>query len=664
MYSFLCRLFAAALFLLALPSLAQEDPPAQVARLSLLEGTVQLRSAHEDLWQMPVLNWPITNGDRLRTGPAARAEIRAGSTVLRLDGDSELEIERLDGERLELRLEGGSLAVRVRYQDQAEAFLLVTSHGDARLRQPGSYRFDLTDQAVTVTAHDGVVEFTAEDETLVLQSPSRTQLWHAGGLQYLSHEPRRDEFDDWNFALDERDDALYGRRYVSREMTGNEDLYRYGEWRETEQYGVLWYPPVAADWAPYRTGRWIWVRPWGWIWVDEAPWGFAPFHYGRWLHLHGKWAWAPGKFVSRPVFAPALVVWLDGTGVAVTSEAPVVGWLPLGPGEVFLPPYPASHAHIRGINFGHVHHVDFSRVHQLHPHFVNRHIHGAITAVPIHEFRHAHRVVKPHVIRSLTGLQASFRPPFHRHRGSKVTAGVEHRPQVHPFGHEDQRRRFARHRDPLREGLRHGHEPRQIVIGPGKATAPVPFGHVIIRPGKGVTALPHRHKDIHAPVRPHSFRHGVRPRTAIKPGGPIVPGPAIGADRRIDRGVRMAPKVGAPEFHHRSRDRGGFRHAHPAPHHWKRPHGGGEFGFRGDPGHRAAPRAVLPGRHRAGLSGIEPRGVTSHSRPRHFGSVGRGPDAVRQHSGSGRMRAFSGPSSIRAGPGGGHGFRAAPRRGR
>ncbi len=69
---------------------------------------------------------------------------------------------------------------------------------------------------------------------------------------------------------------------------------------------------VASGWAPYSTGRWAWVQPWGWTWVDDAPWGFAPFHYGRWVYLRNSWCWAPGSYVRRPVYAPALVAWIGG----------------------------------------------------------------------------------------------------------------------------------------------------------------------------------------------------------------------------------------------------------------------------------------------------------------------------------------------------------------
>ena len=94
-------------------------------------------------------------------------------------------------------------------------------------------------------------------------------------------------------------------------MTGAEDLDRYGHWESHPEYGPIWTPPPwCPGWAPYRYGHWAWIGPWGWTWVDDAPWGFAPFHYGRWVMVGGRWCWAPGRYVARPVYAPALVAWI------------------------------------------------------------------------------------------------------------------------------------------------------------------------------------------------------------------------------------------------------------------------------------------------------------------------------------------------------------------
>ena len=85
-------------------------------------------------------------------------------------------------------------------------------------------------------------------------------------------------------------------RYVSPEMTGAEDLDRYGAVGADARIrrdldAALGRRPTGRR---TRTGHWAWVRPWGWTWVDDAPWGFAPFHYGRWVYHRNAWCWAPG----------------------------------------------------------------------------------------------------------------------------------------------------------------------------------------------------------------------------------------------------------------------------------------------------------------------------------------------------------------------------------
>jgi len=70
--------------------------------------------------------------------------------------------------------------------------------------------------------------------------------------------------------------------------------------------------------------------------LGAAPWGWAPYHYGRWVFVRGYWGWAPGPVVVRPVYAPALVVFLGGpVGVAVAARP--LHWAPLGWGEPVIP---------------------------------------------------------------------------------------------------------------------------------------------------------------------------------------------------------------------------------------------------------------------------------------------------------------------------------------
>jgi hypothetical protein len=107
-----------------------------------------------------------------------------------------------------------------------------------------------------------------------------------GGRGRRAHRaaPVADGFDDWAARATAANDSA-PPPLRDHEMTGYEDLDRYGNWSDDSEYGPLWYPSVAADWVPYRDGRWTWIAPWGWTWVDNAPWGYAPFHYGRWVQV-------------------------------------------------------------------------------------------------------------------------------------------------------------------------------------------------------------------------------------------------------------------------------------------------------------------------------------------------------------------------------------------
>ena len=121
----------------------------------------------------------------------------------------------------------------------------------------------------------------------------------------------------------------------------------------------VWFPTsVPDDWAPYRFGHWDSIPPWGWTWIDDQPWGFAPFHYGRWINVDGHWGWVPGAVAPHPVYAPALVAFIDapddsGGGPKGLGGGPDVGWFPLGPGDDYAPWYPAGPDYVESVNVAH-----------------------------------------------------------------------------------------------------------------------------------------------------------------------------------------------------------------------------------------------------------------------------------------------------------------------
>ncbi len=374
------------------------DPSGRVGRLSDLTGKVWLYSMSAGEWIEAVRNRPITDGDRLSTEGAARAELRIGSTTLRLDSATEVEVLRIDDSRIELQLHNGSMTARLRNREAVDEFEVRTAEGRFRALRTGRYRIDRIDDTSHLTVNSGSAIYEGPGSALTVNSGQRAEFWldKANVAQYTLTEPQRDAFAAWSAARDRGDDRSASTRYVSPEMTGVEDLDRHGRWETSDEYGAFWIPrTVVAGWAPYSTGHWVWISPWGWTWVDDAPWGFAPFHYGRWVYYRSNWCWTPGTYVRRPVYAPALVAWVGGprVSVSVSIGAPVVGWFPLAPREVYVPSYRVSPRYVREVN--HTHAPQIANVTQLvgNPQasveqrdFSNRKFAHAVTVVPTSVF--------------------------------------------------------------------------------------------------------------------------------------------------------------------------------------------------------------------------------------------------------------------------------------
>src|SRR5215216_388947 len=88
----------------ALASSAWADPPGRVGRLGEMTGQVWLFSPDSGEWVSASHNRPLTTGDRVATDADARAEVNIGSSTVRLDSGSELEVLRIDDDHVALQL--------------------------------------------------------------------------------------------------------------------------------------------------------------------------------------------------------------------------------------------------------------------------------------------------------------------------------------------------------------------------------------------------------------------------------------------------------------------------------------------------------------------------------------------------------------------------------
>ncbi len=390
------RPILAGLILVASPlfaTVASADPPARVGRLSYLSGPVSFAPAGLDEWSEALMNRPVTTGDRLWTDHGARAEVRIGSTAVRMAARTSVDVLNLDDSMMQLRLAQGTLNVRVKHLPYGGGFEIDTPTTAVQVQRPGIYRIDADPSGTrtTVTVHSGEVTVGGWNANFALYDDESATLYSDSPDYDYTEAPPMDAFDRFCAWRDRRDDRARSVRYVPQDMTGYEDLDAYGTWNTVPTYGTVWFPTrVGPDWVPYRQGRWLWVEPWGWTWVDEAPWGFAPFHYGRWAYIGGRWGWCPGEARARPVYAPALVAFVGGSGFSLSVSVgggPAVGWFPLGYREPYIPWYSASPAYVQQVNVAHVTNVTHitnitSVTHVTNVNYANRSVPSAVTAVP------------------------------------------------------------------------------------------------------------------------------------------------------------------------------------------------------------------------------------------------------------------------------------------
>jgi hypothetical protein len=335
----------------------EDDPPGRAARLGYTQGLVSFEPAGTEDWVSAVVNRPITIGDRLWTDKDARAELNIGSASIRLAGETGFSFLNLTDNMAQIRLSEGVLSIHLRQLDQNEAVEVDTPNLAFNLLRPGDYRLEVNEAGDTtvVTVRGGEGEVTGGGQAFSLHPNQRAIFTGTDQLTAdLDNLGDYDDFDRWCRDRDYREDRAPSSPYVSRDVVGYQDLDDYGDWRTVPDYGAMWVPrTVVAGWAPYRYGHWVWISPWGWTWVDDAPWGFAPFHYGRWAFVGGTWGWCPGPVaVVRPIYAPALVAWVGGPyfGIEVGSVGAGVGWFPLGPREVYVPPYRVSRTYVTNVN--------------------------------------------------------------------------------------------------------------------------------------------------------------------------------------------------------------------------------------------------------------------------------------------------------------------------
>lgn len=370
------------------------------ARIQRVEGEVALDNSdaangQSDQWIAATDNQPVSVGDRIYTRDNSRASLAfTGRNFARLNPNTSLDVIALNDERTQLALRDGSAMFDVGYLDSGDMFEVATPYGAVDLQQPGLYNVGIDNGQVLVSVLSGLAQVVGmggsgqiskgEMLTLLGSTAADVVLSQLDGRDagyavddYYSYQYPRyydGRYRDYNVYQNDpyyfdpyRRTASY--QYANSYIPGLYDLDYYGDWQSVDGYGHAWAPRVDAGWSPYQTGYWYNDYPYGPTWVSSEPWGYAPYHYGRWAFVGDRWYWVPDSVNTTPLYSPALVAFVPFSGNDI-------GWVPLGPGDVYVPHYYNS--------------TDWQPYYltrdNLYQRGVNLNVPGAVTVVSIDDF--------------------------------------------------------------------------------------------------------------------------------------------------------------------------------------------------------------------------------------------------------------------------------------
>ena len=324
----------------------QSDSDQGAGRVSYVSGDVSMQRGDTGETSAATINTPLMAGDKLSTGDRSRAEVQLDfANVIRLDEHAQVNIVTLNRSHIQLQLAAGLASYSAVRASEADVEI-DTPNVSIYPQRSGRYRIQVNANGDTeVLVRDGEADVsTPQGSTHVRRGDLVTIQGTGDQEQYrVNSAPGNDEWDNFNDSRDRSMTDAQSFQHTNPYYTGSQDLDPYGSWGDAPDYGPVWTPNVAADWAPYRDGRWVWEPYYGWTWVSYEPWGWAPYHYGRWFLNGGRWAWWPGPVYGgyRPFWAPAYVSFFGYGGGGFSFGFGFgfgnVGWLAIGPGDFFHP---------------------------------------------------------------------------------------------------------------------------------------------------------------------------------------------------------------------------------------------------------------------------------------------------------------------------------------
>jgi hypothetical protein len=378
----------------------QVPPQAQTAvgRISVIHGNVTTMRGDGGQWVAGTVNTPVVPGDSVATADGSRAEVQLDfANVMRLDQRTEAKVADLEQNKIQIQLGSGLVDFSVSSGTQADAEIDTPNMGVHPLA-PGVYRIQVNSPSETLLiVRQGQAEVLTNQGSTKVEAGQIIQIHGTDNPEYkIDPAPGGDEFDKWCFDRDRQIKTAQAWQHTDPQTTGSSDLDANGQWEQVPDYGWCWTPQVDAGWVPYSAGYWGWEPYWGYTWISYEPWGWAPYHYGRWFMYGGRWAWWPARGFGGRMWAPAYVSFFGfGRGVGVGFGFGSIGWLALGPRDIFHPWFGAGRG-FGALGFNDIHGAGF--IHPGGPRFgsnletmaTDAHVRAAVRNVSSQDFASGH----------------------------------------------------------------------------------------------------------------------------------------------------------------------------------------------------------------------------------------------------------------------------------
>ncbi len=301
---FLTAALLALLMLTGARAFGESQP--HVARLSNVDGTVQILKGNQTEFDQAVANMPLVEGSRVQTGSNGRAEVQFDNgSIARLTPNSSMtlvQIQRgLEGAQdtqIELLSGMGYFQLRSRGGEDSVVFGTNTV---TPVDGPATLRVSLDATPTELSVLDGKVHVAGGTQFAVDVQTNETIRFDASDSTryYLAQGVAADSWDQWN---NDRDQDLSQQAVKQSEVAakasgmGWSDLDQNGNWYSVPGYGNVWSPYGAGmGWDPYGNGYWAsGYGAGGYTWISGYPWGWLPYQCGGWNYFNSfGWGWMP-----------------------------------------------------------------------------------------------------------------------------------------------------------------------------------------------------------------------------------------------------------------------------------------------------------------------------------------------------------------------------------